>query len=204
MFDLVFVLDPSLKSTSAQNESCRSFNPLQLLFWPNFMLPYEIWSFSGSNWSQNHSNESTVRAPAFPLWRSPAIPPPVLVGAASTRRQSRRSSTSERCSYPRGRPRTFLPRPVLPFHPHPRARAELGRAESPPSAAPATARRPASICRTRAAQPRRPPTLTTHERGRAPTRPKSRTRPPSTIEAPPLSSTTTFRPSSAPNRPPVS
>ena len=60
----------------------------------------------------------------------------------------------------------------------------------------------------RAAQPRRPPTPTTHARGRAPNRPKSCIRPPSTIEAPlrtpPLSSTTTFRPSSAPNRSPVS
>ena len=53
----------------------------------------------------------------------------------------------ERRSSPRGRPRTFLPRPVLPFHPHPRARAELGRAESPSLVAPATARHPASIHR---------------------------------------------------------
>ena len=55
VFDSVFVLDLSSKSTSAQNESCRSFNPLQLLFWPNFKLLYEIWSFSRSNWSQNRS-----------------------------------------------------------------------------------------------------------------------------------------------------
>src|SRR6185503_6950018 len=61
VFDLVFVLDLSSKSTSAQNESCRSFNPLQLLFWPNFMFPYEIWSFNWSNsGKKNHLNEETV------------------------------------------------------------------------------------------------------------------------------------------------
>ena len=53
MFDLVFLLDPSSKSTSAQNESCSSSFPLQLLFWSNSEFLYEIWSFSGSNSSQN-------------------------------------------------------------------------------------------------------------------------------------------------------
>src|SRR6185437_652631 len=60
MFDHVFVLDLSSKSTSAQNESCRSFNSLQLLFWPNFMFPYENLSFNWSNSGKNHLNEETV------------------------------------------------------------------------------------------------------------------------------------------------
>ena len=50
VFDLVFVLDLSFKSTSTQNESCRSSFPLQLLFWPNFMFPYQILSF---RWSKS-------------------------------------------------------------------------------------------------------------------------------------------------------
>ena len=53
MFDLVFLLNPSSKSTSAQNESCRSSFPLRLLFLSNSKFLYEIWSFSGSNLSQN-------------------------------------------------------------------------------------------------------------------------------------------------------
>ena len=115
MFDLVFVLDPSLKSIFAKNESCRSFNPLQLLFWPNFMLPYEIWSFSGSNWSQNHSNESTVRAPVFSLFcpyrhRRPSTP-----ASSSTRCSSRRSSASGRRPYPLASTGTFSSLPAVSF-----------------------------------------------------------------------------------------
>jgi len=49
VFDLVFVLDLSSKSTSAQNESCRSSFSLQLLFWPNFKFLYEKLSFNLSN-----------------------------------------------------------------------------------------------------------------------------------------------------------
>ena len=82
------------------------------------------------------------------------------------------------------------------------------RAGSPPFVAPATARCPASIHRapTRYTSPR---SSSISPRARpSPIRPKSRIRPPSTIEAPlrasPLSSTTTFRPSSAQNRSTVS
>ena len=115
MFDLVFVLDLSSKSTSAQNESYRSFNPLQLLFWPNFKLLYEIWSFSGSNWSQNHSNESTVRATAFSLfcpYRHRRLSTPA---SSSTRCSSRHSSASGRRPYPLASTGTFSSLPAFSF-----------------------------------------------------------------------------------------
>ena len=60
MFDYVFLPNPSLKSTFAQNESCRSSVPLQLLFWPNFKLLYKNLSFGWSNSNQFQSNELTV------------------------------------------------------------------------------------------------------------------------------------------------
>jgi len=53
-FDLVFLLNPSFESIFAQKQSCRPSIPLQLLFWPNFMFPYEVWSFGWSNFAQNH------------------------------------------------------------------------------------------------------------------------------------------------------
>ena len=71
--------------------------------------------------------------------------------------------------------------PVLPFHPHPRARAELGRAESPPSAAPATARHPASIRRARS-RADSPSTHSDHPRARPSPYPgRIELRPPSAI-----------------------
>ena len=57
---MFILLDPSLKSIFAQNESCRSSFPLQLLFWPNFMFPYQILSFGWSKSDQNCSNAATV------------------------------------------------------------------------------------------------------------------------------------------------
>ena len=69
MFDLVFVLDLSSKSTSAQNESCSSSFPLQLLFWPNFKFLYENLSFNWSNSDRNHLNEETVSPLCSSLWR---------------------------------------------------------------------------------------------------------------------------------------
>ena len=57
VFDRVFLPNQSLKSTFAQNKSCRSSLPLQLLFWPNFKFQYEIWSFGRSNFGQINSNE---------------------------------------------------------------------------------------------------------------------------------------------------
>jgi len=65
MLDLVFVFDLSSKSISAQNESCRSFLPLQLLFWPNFKFLYEILSFIGSNRVKNRSKSITVLLPVL-------------------------------------------------------------------------------------------------------------------------------------------
>ena len=76
---------------------------------------YEIWSFSGSNWSQNHSNESTVRAPAFSLCcpyrhRRPSTP-----ASSSTRRSSRCSSASGRRPYPLASTGTFSSLPAFSF-----------------------------------------------------------------------------------------
>ena len=59
-FDHVFLSDPGLKSTFAENKSCRSFLSLQLLFWPNFKFLYEILIFIGSNRVKNRSKPITV------------------------------------------------------------------------------------------------------------------------------------------------
>src|SRR6185312_13768413 len=48
VFDYVFLLDPSSKSIFAQKQSCRPSLPLQLLFWPNFKLLCENYSFGRS------------------------------------------------------------------------------------------------------------------------------------------------------------
>ena len=126
MFDPVCLDDLSFKSTFAQNESCRSSFHLQLLFWSNSKFLYEIWSFSWSNSSQNHSNEETVDLLCSTRCSSPAIPATVAVGASSTRRPStifsRRAdaSLSVRDAHP-----PFL----LPFL-LPRACAEPGRARA--------------------------------------------------------------------------
>ena len=50
---LVFLPILELESIFAQHQSYRSFLPLQLLFWPNFELHCEIWSFCQSKLSQN-------------------------------------------------------------------------------------------------------------------------------------------------------
>ena len=50
MFALVFLPNPSFESIFAQKQICRSFLPLQLLFWPNFKFLYGILSF---NWSMS-------------------------------------------------------------------------------------------------------------------------------------------------------
>ena len=52
MFDPVFLDDPNLKSTFAQNESCSSSFAHKLLFWPNFKFLYQILTFGRSNASQ--------------------------------------------------------------------------------------------------------------------------------------------------------
>ena len=58
VFDYVFLLNSSLKSTFAQNESCRSSFALQLLFWSNFKFIYRILSFGRSNASQFRSKRT--------------------------------------------------------------------------------------------------------------------------------------------------
>ena len=181
MFNRVLLHDPSLKSTSAQNKSCTSYYPLQLLFWPNFKLLYEIWSFSGSNWSQNHSIESTVRAPAFSLFcpyrdRRPSTP-----ASSSTRRSSRRSSASGRRPYPLASTGTFSSLPAL-LLPHACVvQSSSGRRRS--SRRPNLATPPQFVA-PGAAQTRRPPTPHLPERGRALPRPKSSRRPPLAIVVP--------------------
>ena len=83
-----------------------------------------------------------------------------------------------RRSYPRGRTGSFSFSPVLSPS---SARSELGRAESPPSAAPATAHHPASIRRTRS-RADSPSTHSDHPRARPspyPGRIEHRRRPPS-------------------------
>ena len=79
------------------------------------MFPYQNLSFSGSNWSQNHSNGLTVRAPAFSLFcpyrhRRPSTP-----ASSSTRRSSRRSSASGRRPYPLASTGTFSSLPAFSF-----------------------------------------------------------------------------------------
>ena len=76
VFDHVFLPDQSLKSTFAQNKSCRSSLPLQFLFWPNFKFLYEILSFNRSKLSQNQSNVVTVHLMCSPVHRTPPIPRP--------------------------------------------------------------------------------------------------------------------------------
>ena len=48
-FDHVFLSNPRIKLTFVQYQSCRSFLPLQLLFWPNFKIQYEFWAFFSEN-----------------------------------------------------------------------------------------------------------------------------------------------------------
>ena len=90
VFDLVFLRDPSFKSTFAQNKSCSSYRSLQLLFWPNFMFQCKIWSFGWSKSAENHSISVNGDSPVLL-----SAPPALDVGAA-TRRPSRRTSLSAR------------------------------------------------------------------------------------------------------------
>jgi len=84
VFDRVFLPDPGLESTFAQNKSCRSSLPLQLLFWPNFKSLYQILRFGWSNASQKWS-KSNIVLPCAPLFSAP-IPRPTA--GDSTRRPS--------------------------------------------------------------------------------------------------------------------
>ena len=143
MFEYVFLLDPSLKSIFAQKQSCRPSLPLQLPFWPNFMLPYEILSSNMSKSSKIWSKSCTVPPLCSTLCRpgahnatgdAPAMP---RVG----RREERRLASKLRRS-PR-RPSPFSFTPLLPA----RAQTEPSPCSAPPLAAPAIALRPLSIKR---------------------------------------------------------
>ena len=114
MFIYIFLLDPSLKSTFAQKQSCRSSLPLQLLFWPNFKFLYEILSFIRSKSSPNQSNGFTVPPCGVTVSPMPILRPTT---GDDTRRPSRRTSASERArSYPSPTPRSpFLLIPLLSF-----------------------------------------------------------------------------------------
>ena len=141
MFDPVFLIDPSLKSTFVQNKSCRSSLPLQLLFWPNFTLPYKIWSFNQSKLSQNRSKRSPCfSCDALCPYRRPCCDRRDTAGD-STRRVSRRTlSSALRRSYPCAQPYPF----PLPSSPNSSSR-EQSRAELSPLAAPAIPVAPAPI-----------------------------------------------------------
>ena len=75
MFDSIFLPNPSFKSTFAQNKSCRSSLPLQILFLLNFKFLYQSLSFGWSNTSKNQSKfiEFTV----FPLYSPLCSPTPI-------------------------------------------------------------------------------------------------------------------------------
>ena len=140
VFAHVFLLDPSLNSTFAQKQSCRSSLSLQLLFWPNFKFLYEILSFNKSKSCQNRLNVSLF---------SPVLHcahPDAHTGDALTILAIRAAPSLSRARDPirSSSPFFFLVR-------------ELSRAqaEPPPSSAPTTPRHPASIRRalSRAASP---------------------------------------------------
>ena len=133
MFDPVFLIDPSLKSTFVQNKSCRSSLPLQLLFWPNFKLPYKIWSFNQSKLSQNWSKQSLCfSCAALCPYQRPCRDRRDTAGDSTNRVSRRTSSSMLRCSYPCARPYPF----PLPSSPSSSSR-EQSRAELPPLNAPA-------------------------------------------------------------------
>ena len=160
MFVRVFLHDPSLKSTFAQNKRCRSFLPLQLLFWLNFKLPYEFLSFNRSNTSQNWSNGSLCCTALHCVAATP-IPATVVVGELPPRVGDRAPNLAWYRAYPLPA-FNFVPPPLLlPA----RARDEPSRAEPPSLAAPVTPRHPASILRapTSLTSPR---TSSTHPRAR--------------------------------------
>jgi hypothetical protein len=115
MFDPILLDDPNIKLTFAQKQSCRSSLLLQLLFWPNFKLLCENFSFAGSKIEsilpQNPEvpvleTGSSDFARRFQFWK---LEVPVLLcftyfGAHTgdcatgdaTRRPSRRTSSSAR------------------------------------------------------------------------------------------------------------
>ena len=146
VFDHIFLPDQSLKSTFAQNKSCRSSLPLQFLFWPNFKFLYEILSFNRSKLSQNQSNVVTVHLLCSPVHRTPPIP------RSARRRQRLHASGFSANLAIRVHRLIHSPRPSLsislsPFVlVKPRAKPEHEQSSSA-FATPATPRRPASVHR---------------------------------------------------------
>ena len=181
MFDLVFLLDPSFKSSFAQNESCRSSLPLQLLFWPNFKFLYQNLSFGGSNSSQIHSNVHCVLQCFYCDAQTP-IPRP------ATRRRRHASAIAPRPRRPSAA--LILARALEASHPFPSPSPFLALArsqdeQSSPSTPLVVPRHPLVApprsFAPRAARPRPEPTPPLHELGRALRRPKSGNRPPPAI-----------------------
>src|SRR6185436_14280129 len=96
MFDLIFLPNPSSKSTFAQNKSCRFSLPLQLLFWPNFKFLYEVLSFNLSNASQKLIKPFTIVPLFVTVLVRDAHAATGTTPATSTRRAHRRTSPSTR------------------------------------------------------------------------------------------------------------
>ena len=125
VFNLVFLANPSVKSTFAQKQSCSSSLPLQLLFWSNLKLLYENLSFGRSKSGQIWSNEFTVCS---------------LCDAVRARRPYRRLDAGElvhtSAIAPRPRRLSALPlssrtpwKLLLPSVPFPFLELEMSRAE---------------------------------------------------------------------------
>ena len=128
-----FFPNPSFKSTFAQNESCRSSFPLQLLFWSNFKLPYKNLTFGRSTLGQNsfetslflflfspeHAHTATGDAPATPRVSRP-YPFPALLLPRARAESSPSSPAAERpCAGLPSPPRCDSSRPRPPrFAPH--------------------------------------------------------------------------------------
>ena len=103
---------------------CRSSLPLQLLFWPNFMFPYENLSFGWSNSSQFQSNELTVPPCASTVLAHTAT------GAASvTPRVATAGDPCPPCASPYPFACLDASRPVLIFFIELRGALELALAE---------------------------------------------------------------------------
>jgi len=126
VFDLIFLRDPSFKSTFAQNKSCSSYRSLQLLFWPSFMFQCKIWSFGGSKSAKNHSSSVNGASPVLL-----SSPPAIDVGVA-TRRTS--ANLAHRALVPVLIP---SPRAVTVFP----SLAPLSRSTEPSNPSPAARRR---------------------------------------------------------------
>ena len=131
MFDPVFLSDPSFKSTFALKQSCRSSLPLQLLFWPNFMFPYENlgfgWSKLGLKKFVKLHCSSHVSSLCAPCCDRPRVGP------------SQRSTAERARAYPVLVPSPFSPR----LRPLPQAHAEQAEQSPLPAAVPTIPRRPA-------------------------------------------------------------